>query len=548
MAIYSFDGADLKMMLQGAIELLGQSKEEIDALNVFPVPDGDTGTNMYQTMLSAVSEAHASTSNHIGAVAGAAARGGLIGARGNSGVILSQILHGFACSLDGLEQATAPDIAGALAEGARVAYRTVMSPVEGTILTVVRKSAEGAADRRSADLLRLMITVLNKAFLALEETPELLPELKQAGVVDAGGKGFVVILEGFLHALKSASPLSSAGPKRPVAVELPARPGQLAFQKSSRVINFTYCTELLVKGQSLPIEKIKNELSSYGDSLMVVGGDGLAKIHIHSNHPGLVLECCLAHGSLHDLKINNMVEQNTELFSSDSKSISRSPRQDSGRPFGIISVGAGDGIAAIMKNLGADTVISGGQTLNPSTGGLLEAIEEMGAGKIIILPNNKNIILTAEQAGKLTSKEVSVIPSKSIPQGFAALLALNPEDNFETAGRKMAQAILSVRSGEITAAVRDTVYQGLNIKKGDIIGLADGDLKCAGTDLTKVLEELLETMLEGEGRLVTLYFGETVTSNQAEALSEKMQGKYKVHDFDVQSGGQPIYDLIISVE
>ncbi|MDD4169113.1 MAG: DAK2 domain-containing protein [Desulfotomaculaceae bacterium] len=548
MAIYSFDGADLKMMLQGAVELLGQSKKEIDSLNVFPVPDGDTGTNMYRTMLSAVSEVQALASNHIGAVAEAAAHGGLIGASGNSGVLLSQILHGFACSLNGLERATASDIATALAEGAKVAYQTVMNPVEGTILTVVRKSAEGAADRRSADLLRLMITILNNAFIALEETPELLPALKQAGVVDAGGKGFVVILEGFLHALKSASSLSSAGPKTTASLKPPARSGQLAAQNSSPVINFTYCTELLVKGPNLPLEKIKDELCPYGNSLMVVGGDCLAKVHIHSNHPGLVLECCLKHGSLHDLKINNMVEQNRELFSSGSSSISDSTRQDPSKPFGIISVGVGDGIAAIMKNLGADTVVSGGQTLNPSTGGFLEAIEEMDVGKIIILPNNKNIILTAKQAGKLSSKEVSVIPSKSIPQGLAALLTLNPEDNFETTGRKMAQAILSVRSGEITSAVRDNVYQGLNIKKGDIIGLADGDLKCAGTDQIKVLEELLETMLEGEGRLVTLYFGEAVTNNQAEAMSKKMCSKYKVHNFDVQRGGQPVYDLIISVE
>ncbi|MDD3653505.1 MAG: DAK2 domain-containing protein [Desulfotomaculaceae bacterium] len=540
MAIYSFDGADLKMMLQGAVELLGQSKEEIDSLNVYPVPDGDTGTNMYQTLLAAVSEAQALASNHIGAVAGAAARGGLIGARGNSGVILSQILHGVADTLNGLERATASDIARALSEGARVAYRTVMSPVEGTILTVVRKSAEGAADRHSADLLRLMITILNRALTALEETPELLPTLKQAGVVDAGGKGFVVILEGFLRALKSASPSSPAS-KAPSAVKLPARPSPTAFQKGSQVISYTYCTELLVKGQNLPLDTIKNALSSYGDSLMVVGGDRLAKVHIHSNNPGLVLECCLKHGALDDIKINNMVEQNQAL-------VPNTELSDIRRSFGIISVGAGNGIEAIMKNLGADNVVSGGQTLNPSTGRILEAIDEIGVDKIIILPNNKNIILTAEQAGKLSAKEVSVIHSKSIPQGLAALLVLNPEDDFETASRKMSEAIFSVRSGEITAAVRDSVSRELIIKKGDIIGLAEGDLKCTGKDLTKVLEELLGTMLEGEGRLVTLYYGDAVTNNQAKALSEKMRIIYKDHDFDVQSGGQPVYYFLISVE
>ncbi|OPX84674.1 MAG: DAK2 domain protein [Pelotomaculum sp. PtaB.Bin104] len=553
MAIYSFDGADLKMMLQGAVELMEQSKEEIDSLNVFPVPDGDTGTNMYQTLAAAVTEAQALASNQIGAVAGAAARGGLIGARGNSGVILSQILHGFASTLSGLERATAADIACALAEGARVAYRTVMSPVEGTILTVVRKSAEGVADLHSGDLLRLMVKVLNNALVALQETPELLPALKEAGVVDAGGKGFVVILEGFLSALKQASPLAMANLRTPAPERLDAGPGQEAFLKSSRHIEFTYCTELLVQGQGLSLEKIREELLPFGDSLMVVGDAGLARVHIHSNHPGLVLECCLKHGSLHDLKINNMAGQNRELVSSDSSSISSSSISstappEAGRPFGIISVGTGDGITRIMTNLGADTVVSGGQTLNPSTGTILEAIEAVRAEQVILLPNNKNIILTAEQAGALSAKEVTVIPSRSIPQGLAALLALGPEDDFAAAGRKMGQALSSIRSGEITTAVRDTVYNDLKINKGDIIGLADGDLKCAGTDLTTVLEELLDSMLEGDGRLVTLYYGETLTGAQAQALSEKVGSKFQGHDFEVQSGGQPVYDLIVSVE
>jgi len=542
-AIYSFDGKDFKMMLQGAVELLGQSKEEIDALNVFPVPDGDTGTNMYQTLISAVKETKAVESNHIGLVAGAAARGGLTGARGNSGVILSQIMQGFSSSLSGIERATASDIASALEEGAKFAYRTVMSPVEGTILTVVRKSAEGAAARRSGDLLRLMVTVFNNAILALQETPDLLPVLKQSGVVDAGGRGFVVILEGFLRSLKSASPFAKAVHEIPAAEKKPAPQNRPVFHKSKQAIAYTYCTELLVKGRNLPLEKMREELSPYGDSLMVVGWEELAKIHIHSNNPGLVLECCLRHGTLHDLKINNMAEQNLELVSG----INR-PNSGSGKSFGVISVGTGKGIMEIMKNLGADAVVSGSQTLNPSAGVFLKAIEEVQAERIIILPNNKNIVLTAEQAGRLSSKEVSVIPSKSIPQGLAALLALSPEDDFKMAGHRMAKALLSVRSGEVTKAVRDTVYKGLKIKKGDFIGLADGDLKSAGTDLAGVLEDLLKIMIEGEGRLITLYFGKSMPIAQAEALCEKMREKFRDQDFELQNGGQPVYDLIFSVE
>ncbi|OPY57213.1 MAG: DAK2 domain protein [Pelotomaculum sp. PtaU1.Bin035] len=542
MAIYSFDGGDLKMMLQGAVELLGKSREEIDALNVFPVPDGDTGTNMYQTLVSAVKEAQVVESNNIGLVAAAAARGGLLGARGNSGVILSQVLHGFACSLRGIERAAASDIANALEEGAKVAYRTVMSPVEGTILTVVRKSAEGASAQRSSDLLRLLVAVLKRAFSALQETPELLPVLKQSGVVDAGGKGFVVILEGFLHALKSASPLSKVISETIWTREKNIYPqSQSAFREIAQTINFTYCTELLVRGHDLPVEKMRLDLSEYGDSLMVVGGEGFAKVHVHSNAPGLVLEYCLKHGTLHDLKINNMAEQNQEWVNEISP-------PGSGKRFGIISVGAGEGITGIMKNLGADTVVSGGQTLNPSTGGILKAIEEMRADRIIVLPNNKNIILTAEQAGGLSQKEVTVIPSRSIPQGLAALLTLNPEDDYEMTRRKMAEAISTVHSGEVTTAVRDTVYNDLEIKKGDFIGLAGGDLKSAGKDLAGVLEDLLNNMLEGEGRLVTLYYGESISLEQAEALSGKMKKKFRGQDFEVQNGGQPVYDLIISID
>lgn len=540
MAVYTFDGDDLKIMLRGAVDLLEQSKDEIDSLNVFPVPDGDTGTNMYQTLTSAAKEASGISSSHIGLVAEASARGGLVSARGNSGVILSQVLHGFAVSLRSKERASASDIAAALENGAQMAYRAVMTPVEGTILTVVKKSAEGAASQRSRDLLRIMVTVLKSAFTALQKTPDLLPVLKQAGVVDAGGKGFVTILEGALQALKSASPAAKIPSLKPAQNKAPAE-DWLDFRNSGHSLQYIYCTELILKGNNLPRDTIKNELVPYGDSLMVVGDNSTIKVHIHSNHPGLVLECCLQYGTLYDLKINNMSEQYKEFVSNGKPSVSS-------KPFGIISVGAGEGITSIMKNLGADAVLAGGQTLNPSTGEILKIAEEVSSSRVIILPNNKNIILAAEQARGLSQKEITVIPSKSVPQGISALLSLNPQDDFETTVRKMKEALSSVRTGEVTRAIRDSSYNEMNIKKGEIIGLVDGDLKTAGEDMAKVLGDILEEIVEGYGRLITLYYGENVDINKLEELVEGLREKFNGNDFELQKGGQPVYDLIISVE
>ena len=541
MAVYFFDGNNLKMMLRGAVDLLGQSTEEINDLNVFPVPDGDTGTNMYQTLEAAANKAYKMDSSSISLVAKAAARGGLLGARGNSGVILSQILHGFADSLQFKEKASAQDIVSALENGTQTAYRAVMTPVEGTILTVLKKSAEGAASQHSDNLLRIMVAILKNAFTALQETPKLLPVLEEAGVVDAGGKGFVVILEGILHALKSASPKAKTLPASAEVKKEVAPKSHFKLFESSPALDFTYCTEFLLKGHNLPLDEIKEKLSPHGDCLMVVGREETAKVHIHTNHPGLVLESCLNLGTLHDIKISNMLDQNDEL-------IEKSEQDGIKKSYGVISIGAGKGIAEIMKNLGADIVIAGGQTLNPSTGEFLNVIDEVPFEKIIILPNNKNIILAAEQAGELSWKEIVVIPSKSIPQGISALLTINPQEDFETTARKMLEARSSVRTGEITTAVRDTVYKELVVKKGDLIGLAEGDLIKTGNDISEVLEELLKYIIEGEGRLVTLYSGETLDISQAEELAEKMGLKFGAQDFEVQYGGQPVYDLIISVE
>ncbi len=541
MAVYSFDGNDLKLILRGSVDLLEQSREHIDSLNVFPVPDGDTGSNMYQTLTAALKEALLLETDHIGMVAEAAARGALVGARGNSGVILSQILQGFAQVLGTKETASASDIAAALDNGSQMAYRAVMSPVEGTILTVVKKSAEEAASRRSVDLLRVMAAAFKGAFTALEKTPDLLPVLKQAGVVDAGGKGFVTILEGARRALKSASPATknlslppATGKEAALSESGPDNPAPL------QCIEFAYCTELILKGASLPQEIIKQGLSPLGDSLLVVGGGDLLKIHIHSNHPGLVLECCLKYGSLHDIKINNMVEQNIKNMPGNGAAVSKS--------FGIISVGAGEGMTSIMKSLGADHVIAGGQTMNPSTGEILKATGEVQAQKVIILPNNKNIILSARQAGEISTKDIAVIPSKSIPQGISALLTLNSGDDYDSAVKKMEGALGSVRTAEITRAIRDTAYGNLDVKKDEYIGIIDGDLKVSGPVLAAVLTDALRLMIEGDGSLVTLYYGENMDKDSVETYAEKLREKFAGNEFEIQEGGQPVYDLIISVE
>ncbi|MHB1042563.1 MAG: DAK2 domain-containing protein [Eubacteriales bacterium] len=562
MAIYSFNGNDLKMLLQGALELLGQSKEEIDTLNVFPVPDGDTGTNMYNSFVSAVKGAEATQNNHIGDVAQAAAKGCLLGARGNSGVILSQIMQGFAFSLKDKENANANDITRALQAGAELAYNAVMRPVEGTILTVVRKSAEEAetASVRSSDLLRLMVSMLRKAFVALGETPDQLPVLKQAGVVDAGGKGYVVILEGILRALKKASPAAKVSLQ---AVSDPVLKDNNAFQQAlaevaaEELSNYTYCTELLVKGQDLHLEIIRDVLGPYGDCLMVVGEETLAKVHIHTDHPGVVLESCLKYGILHDIKINNMKEQQKSIADRrQGQSEDKVPNIEGEqhgqvknyKEFAIVSVTSGPGLRAIMESLGTDIVVAGGQTLNPSTGEILKAIEEAPSEQVIVLPNNKNIILAAEQAGELSQKRVAVVPSRSIPQGLAALFTLKPEDDINTAGKKMAGSLKTVFTGEITRAVRDAHYNELVIQKGDLIGLWEGDLKVAGNELAAVVGELLLNVLEDEGRLITFYYGETIDEIKIKEIVEDLRLKYPRQEFDLQYGGQPVYDLIISVE
>lgn len=539
MTLYSFDGQGLKKMILAGTNLLGQHKSEIDALNVFPVPDGDTGNNMYLTLLAAAREVQNLQTTHVGQVAECAAQACLMGARGNSGVILSQLVRGFAKALAGKERADAMEVVQALEEGANLAYQAVMNPVEGTILTVIRRSAEAArsAINKNYDLLRVMIITLREARIALGQTPDLLPVLKEAGVVDAGGRGYVIILEGILNGLKQAEEIGLL--KTFTAhQESKISKGKGLSQEIDAEIHYTYCTEFLVKGSNIPQEALRHELAPYGDCLMVVGSQQVAKIHIHSNHPGLVLESCLNYGSLHEIAIHNMKEQNQRLMN-------HTPPE---KEIGIVSVGSGEGIIDIMSSLGADSIVVGGQTMNPSTEEIVRAIQGVPARGIIMLPNNKNIILAAEQAAVLIKdKEVKVIPTRTIPQGLSAMLAFQPEGNLEENLRQMTSASRAILTGEVTRAVRETTVNGIEIHHGDVIGIAEGLIVAVGNQVKQVIMDMLSHMLAEDHSLVTLYYGADV-GDQAEGIVDELRECYPEMEFELHNGGQPLYQFILSVE
>ncbi len=540
MHIFSFDGEQFKFMLVGGANQLAEHKAEVDALNVFPVPDGDTGTNMYLTVLSGVKEARQVENGRIDDVAAAMSRGCLLGARGNSGVILSQIFSGFAGALQGLERAGAADIARALASGSEAAYRAVSNPVEGTILTVCRKTAEACskAVTRSSDPVRLILLACRAASKALAETPAQLPVLREAGVVDAGGKGLVVLLAGIIRALRDAAA------QRNVELFDLAASQQKEFVTSwarefTADIEFTYCTEFILTGNHVPLGTLREELEPYGDCLLVVGDDRTAKVHIHSNHPGLVLECGLKYGALQRVQVNNMEEQHREF--------SRS-QADETKPLGVVAVGIGEGIVTILESLGVHAVVEGGQTMNPSAEELVRAVNEINAEAVIILPNNSNILLAARQAVSLTDREILVVPSVSIPQGFAAMLLFNPYDLPEENAARMEAAMVGIKTGEVTRAVRDTVIDSLAVDKGNFIGLADDRLVAVSGRLDELVQELLTKMIDQDSSLVTFYYGAGLTGAEAREITALVQEQFADLDVEMHYGGQPLYHFIISVE
>ncbi len=549
------DGVTLnKMFIAGSI-LLNQKKHYIDSLNVFPVPDGDTGTNMSLTLNFAVQQLDTVQENTVGKVANTIAAGSLMGARGNSGVILSQLFRGFSKSLEEKEKITGEEFAKALQEGVKTAYKAVMKPVEGTMLTVAREAADAAFRKaeQGTDFLALMEVFLSQARETLEKTPQLLPVLKQAGVVDAGGEGLCVIYEGFLKSLQ--------GFDFDVEVEEEAQPVREVLEGSiDEDITFQYCTELLVKGRELQSEVLQEKLMDQGDSLLVVGEGEILKVHVHTNNPGIVLDICIQFGQLSQIKIDNMKEQHREFVQEETQPEHSAEPFDAFFPYiktgeeaepaiQIIAVSPGDGISEIFTSMGVSLIIEGGQTMNPSTEDFLQAIEKSRAEKIIILPNNKNIILAAEQSRDLSPKEVMVVPSKTIPQGISALMACEPvQKEFADNVESMKEALSQVKTGQVTYAVRDSTYEGKAIRNGSVIGLQENNLTVVGDYPEEVVKSVIQRIYEVSDEIITLYYGNNVTEDEAQSLAQKLQEAYPDAEVEYYRGGQPLYYYFISVE
>ena len=531
MGLQFIDGIDLVRMIQTGVVLLEKNKTRVDALNVFPVPDGDTGTNMYLTLISAAHEAEKRQDQNIGKVGKAISMGSLMGARGNSGVILSQVFRGMAKELEHKEKVDARGLALALQVGSDTAYKAVMKPVEGTILTVAREVARAAlaASKKSGDVVEVMQTALESGNRMLERTPQMLPVLKEAGVVDSGGQGFLYLFEGMIQAL------SSGDLAKGQFVEISAVPVEVETEPEG--LEFNYCTETLIRGFRLDIEKIRDELEPLGDSMLVVGEDDLVKVHIHSNHPGKVLEICLSWGSLHDIKIDNLEEETQARLEGLAEL----------KNTGLVAVGQGEGWIQIMQSLGVDQVVSGGQTMNPSTEDLLRAVSETRAQGVIILPNNKNIIMAAEQAMKMADKPVRVVPTTSITQAVAALVAYENDAELDAVAEAMTDEIGRVKTGEVTVAVKDSSINGLSIKEGDYIGLVDNKVTAKGDNASGMVMVLLESMAS-DGDLISIFYGADVSEDIAGQLKEQVKEKYPDYDIELHYGGQPFYHYLISVE
>ena len=536
------DGQEFKEWVRAGLGWLQHHQEAINALNVFPVPDGDTGTNMVLTMQSAWNEVSRSPEREVGPVAHKVAHGALMGARGNSGVILSQIWRGMARSLDGKEVMTGEDLAAALEEGAQTAYKGVIRPVEGTILTVAREVAEAAAEavRQSEDLIYILEQIVHRARDAVAQTPNLLPVLAEAGVVDAGGQGLYVILEGILRHLRGESVAEDVRLAR--AVDLTATAPTPAEEEG-----YGYDVQFIIVGNGLDVEAIRRDIDAMGESALVVGDPSAVKVHVHVPDPGVPISYAVKLGSLRDVVVEDMQAQYQQfVMGREQPPVLRAPM--SATEIATVAVAAGEGLARVFQSLGAAAVVHGGQTMNPSTEEILQAVESVPSNRVIILPNNKNIIMAAEQARDLSDKNVLVVPTRTIPQGIAAILALNYQADLETNARAMLEAAQEVQTGEVTIATRDVTLGGLSVRKGQVIGIHDGELCVAGETPEEVVEALVERMSPSDLEIVTLYYGADVSAGEAEALVDRLEERYPDLEFEVIEGGQPHYFYIISAE
>lgn len=538
---FVINGEEYRQMLLGALMWLKEQQSLIDSLNVFPVPDGDTGTNMYLTFLDAVKAVKNLESNNVSVINETLARGALMGARGNSGVILSQLVRGFHVANKSNEDFRPEHLVQSLRKASEIAYQGVLKPVEGTILTVSRKAADGAemALKNKLDLIGIMENTIAYARKALNKTPEQLPALKDAGVVDAGGQGYLTILEGMLKGL--------IGDKAFKSSELEVVKPVIGKKTIAQDIKYVYCTQMLIdmEKEEKGIDDIRSDLESYGDSLLVVGTDDVVKVHIHTNHPGVVLEYGLKLGSINDIKIDNMKFQSEEMREKEEEK-TKQEFLDS-KEKGIIAVGQGEGIKQILQDLGVDIIIDGGQSMNPSTNDFLDAVNRINSLEIIILPNNKNVVSAAKQAASISDKNVEVVPTKSIPQAIASLMVYNDETELSDLKEAMTNEIENVKTIELTKAVKDSKVNDIEIKTGDIIGLYNHDIKNAGQEYSDVLIELINNIIDDE-ELVTIYYGEDVTEKDALELKDALANSFDFDEIEIYEGKQPLYPYLISLE
>ncbi|MDW0111819.1 DAK2 domain-containing protein [Sporosarcina saromensis] len=547
------DGVTFADMVKMGAHHLHQNADYVDSLNVFPVPDGDTGTNMNLSMTSGAKETAANVSEHIGKTAQALSKGLLMGARGNSGVILSQLFRGFGKAVESEDKLTSVKFAESLEFGVQTAYKAVMKPVEGTILTVAKDAANKGVEvaKTTDDLIVVMEAVVEESKASLKRTPDLLPVLKEVGVVDSGGQGLVYVYEGFLACLKG-----EALPERIVVdsmdelVNAEHHRGVQGFMNTED-IEFGYCTEFMVKfEEEKTVNKpfvetdFRQDLSQFGDSLLVISDDEIAKVHIHTEQPGDAMNYAQQYGSLINIKIENMRQQHIDIVGADHSA----KNETVAHPYALVTVAMGSGIAQLLKSIGASAVIEGGQTMNPSTEDIVKAIKDVQAERVIILPNNKNIIMAAKQAAEVCGIEAAVVETKSVPEGLAAILAFNPEATVQDNEKSMTAAASGVKTGQVTHSIRDTSIDGIDIKKDDFMGLAGNKIIISEPSLESVMKTLLASLIDEDDEIVTIIYGEGVSEDEATAMATYVESTYSHTEVELYNGKQPLYPYILSVE
>ncbi len=547
------NGNQFADMVKMGAHHLSQNADYVDALNVFPVPDGDTGTNMNLSMTSGAKETASHTVEHIGKTAQALSKGLLMGARGNSGVILSQLFRGFGKSVEQYNTLDAKQFAQALNYGVETAYKAVMKPVEGTILTVAKDSAKKAVEVSETvdDIRELMSAVVEEAKQSLNRTPDLLPVLKEVGVVDSGGQGLVFVYEGFLASLKGeALPEKTVVSSMDDLVSAEHHKSVQGFMDTAD-IEFGFCTEFMVRleegKKAFDETQFRNDLSAFGDSLLVISDEEVAKIHIHSETPGDVLTYGQQYGDLIKIKIENMREQHTEIVGEGYVKDGPTKKVEV-HPYAVVTVAMGAGVSELLKSLGASAVIEGGQTMNPSTEDIVKAIEAVGAERVLILPNNKNIIMAAEQAAEVLGIEAAVVPTKTIPQGMAAILAFNAQATVENNQKNMTSAFEHVKTGQVTFAVRDTSIDGVEIKKDDFMALAEGKIILSNPSREVSATSLAKALIDEDAEIVTIIYGEGVSEDEANNFAAFIEEQFEEVEVEVYNGKQPLYPYILSVE